>query len=94
MSSELNALEKLCSSPGGEMDLFKEQHGQVLPGEYVDYQLPSWNRSQALEFELIAEDGKEDVNILINPFSPTQRAKPRIDEFVFADLDTRPKKRI
>ncbi|KAM3421677.1 hypothetical protein BST61_g2062 [Cercospora zeina] len=82
------------SSPGGELDLFKEQHGQVLPGEYVDYQLPSWNRTQALEFELVAEDDKEDVNILINPFSPTQRAKPRIDEFVFADLDTRPTKRV
>ncbi|PPJ59363.1 hypothetical protein CBER1_05800 [Cercospora berteroae] len=82
------------SSPGGELDLFKEQHGQVLPGEYVDYQLPSWNRSQALYFELVAEDDQEDVNILINPFSPTQRSKPRIDEFVFADLDTRPRKRI
>ncbi|GIZ37406.1 hypothetical protein CKM354_000085200 [Cercospora kikuchii] len=82
------------SSPGGELDLFKEQHGQVLPGEYVDYQLPSWNRCQALEFELVAEDDQEDVNILINPFSPTQRSKPRIDEFVFADLDTRPRKRI
>lgn len=82
------------SSPGGELDLFKEQHGRVLPGEYVDYQLPSWNRSQALEFELVAEDDQEDVNILINPFSPTQRSKPRIDEFVFADLDTRPRKRI
>ncbi|KXS93968.1 hypothetical protein AC578_1 [Pseudocercospora eumusae] len=82
------------SSPGGELDLFKEQAGQVLPGEYVDYTLPSWNRAQALELELDAMDDDEDISILVNPLSGTQRAKPRIDEFVFADLDTRPRKRI
>ncbi|KAF7195420.1 Ubiquitin fusion degradation protein 1 [Pseudocercospora fuligena] len=82
------------SSPGGELDLFKEQAGQVLPGEYVDYTLPSWNRAQALELELDAMDDDEDISIFINPLSGTQRAKPRIDEFVFADLDTRPRKRI
>ena len=38
------------SSPGGKLDLFRGQDGQVLPGEYVDYQLPSWNRSQGIEF--------------------------------------------
>ncbi|KAI5360524.1 putative ubiquitin fusion degradation protein Ufd1 [Septoria linicola] len=81
------------SSPGGELDLFKEQHGQILPGDYVDYTLPSWNRTLALEIELDAEDEEEDVNLLVSPFSTTQRAKPRIDEHVFADLDTRPSKR-
>ncbi|KXT11117.1 hypothetical protein AC579_642 [Pseudocercospora musae] len=82
------------SSSGGELDLFKEQAGQVLPGEYVDYTLPSWNRAQALELELDAMDDDEDISILVNPLSGTQRAKPRIDEFVFADLDTRPRKRV
>lgn len=82
------------SSPGGELDLFKPQVGQVLAGEYVDYELPSWNRTMPIEFELEVEDDEEDVSLLINPLSTTQRAKPRIDEFVFADLDTRPTKRI
>lgn len=82
------------SSPGGELDLFKEHYGQVLPGEYVDYQLPSWNRTQALELELDVDDDEEDVNLLVSPLSATQRAKPRVDEYVFGDLDPRPTKRI
>lgn len=82
------------SSSGGELDLFAEQHGQVSQGEYVDYQLPSWNRAQPVEIELVAEDGIEDLGLFVNPLSATQRAKPRLDEHVFADLDTRPRKRI
>ncbi|GAB7363027.1 hypothetical protein MBLNU230_g3320t1 [Neophaeotheca triangularis] len=82
------------SSPDGELDLFGEQRGQVLPGEYVDYQLPSWNRAQPVEFELNAEDDEDEIDLFVNPFSATQRAKPRVDEHVFADLDGRPRKRI
>lgn len=82
------------TSPGGELDLFKAQSGQVLAGEYVDYQLPSWNRTLPIEFELDVGGDEEDVNLLVSPLSASQRSKPRIDEFVFADLDTRPTKRI
>ncbi|KAK4495937.1 hypothetical protein PRZ48_013205 [Zasmidium cellare] len=82
------------SSSGGELDLFKPQEGQVLPGEYVDYQLPSWNRALPLEIELEAEDDEEDVTLLANPFSSTLRSTPRLDEFMFADLDCRPRKRL
>ncbi|KAI7182616.1 ubiquitin fusion degradation protein [Hortaea werneckii] len=82
------------SSPGGELDIFKSQAGQVLPGEYVDYEMPSWDRSQTLEFELTAEDDGEDLDLLVSPLSATQRAKPRIDEYKFADIDGRPTKRI
>ncbi|KAK5169910.1 uncharacterized protein LTR77_005888 [Saxophila tyrrhenica] len=82
------------SSAGGELDLFKAQQGQVLPGEYVDFTLNSWNRTQPLEIELNGNDGEEDVDLLISPFSASQRAKPRIDEFVFGDIDSRPRKRI
>jgi len=82
------------SSPGGELDLFNVKQGQVVLGEYVDYELRSWNKSLALELELsIPEDGG-DVDLLVNPLSATQRAKPRIDEHVFADLEGRPRKRI
>lgn len=82
------------SSSGGDLDLFKAQEGQVIPGDYVDYRLASWNRTQSLEIELDAEDEDEGLGLLLSPLSPTQRAKPRIDEFVFAELDSRPRKRI
>lgn len=81
------------SSPGGELDLFNSQEGQVLPKQYVDYSLASWSRAQPLEIELDAEDS-EELDLLISPLSATQRAKPRIDEFVFSDLECRPAKRI
>ena len=82
------------SSAGGDLDIFSVKEGQVLPGEYVDYQLSSWDRSQALEIELTGGDDDEEVDLLVNPLSATQRAKPRLDEHVFADFDPRPTKRI
>ncbi|KAK4977379.1 hypothetical protein LTR66_010737, partial [Elasticomyces elasticus] len=82
------------SSTGGELDLFDEQLGQVLPGEYVDYQLSSWSRAQGIEFELSALGEDEDVDLLVSPYSPRQRARPREDEYVFADFGSRPAKRI
>lgn len=82
------------SSAGQELDLFKTVEGQVLPGEYVDYQLPSWNRAEPIELELEGADDDEDVDLLVSPLSTTQRAKPRMDECVFAELDCRPTKRI
>ncbi|KAJ9632409.1 hypothetical protein H2203_000814 [Taxawa tesnikishii (nom. ined.)] len=82
------------SSMGDDLDLFSAQHGQVLPGEYVDYQLPSWPRTEGLEFELDGLDEEDDVDLLISPFSARQRARPRLDEHVFADFNSRSSKRI
>ncbi|TKA80552.1 hypothetical protein B0A55_02007 [Friedmanniomyces simplex] len=82
------------SSPGGELDIFRAQEGQVLPGEYVDFQLSSWSKTQPLELELSVTDEDDDVDLLVNPLSATQRSKPRVDEYVFADFDGRPRKRI
>lgn len=82
------------SSAGGELDLFKVQEGQVLPGEYVDYQLLSWNRSQPIEFELSGEEEQDEVDLLVSPVSATQRSKPRANEYAFADFDGRPRKKI
>ncbi|KAK3072437.1 hypothetical protein LTR53_006805 [Teratosphaeriaceae sp. CCFEE 6253] len=82
------------SSAGGELDIFKAQEGQVLPGEYVDYELSSWSKTQPLELGLQGEDDDVDVDLLVNPLSATQRGKPRLDEYVFADFDGRPRKRI
>jgi len=83
---------QMGSSRGGELNLFKVQHDQVLPGEYVDYEVPSWDRLQVVEIELNAED--EHVDLYVNPFGSRQRARPRDDEYVFADIVARPRKRI
>jgi hypothetical protein len=82
------------SSAGGELDLFNPKTGQVLPGEYVDFELTSWNRAQPLELELTGEDDEDEVDLLVSPISATQRAVPRLDEHVFSDFDGRPSKRI
>lgn len=82
------------SSAGGELDLFKPQEGQVLPGEYVDYQLSSWNKALPLELELTGDDDEDEVDLIVNPVTPRQQAKPRADEHIFADFDGRPSKRI
>ena len=83
------------SSVGGQLDLFKPLRSQqVLEGEYVDYQIQSWDRSQALDIDLEVENDQESVSLLASPFSTRQRSKPREDEHVFANLDPRPAKRI
>ncbi|PSK55894.1 Ubiquitin fusion degradation protein 1 [Elsinoe australis] len=82
------------TTKGGDLDIFKEQAGQVLPGEYVDYQLASWPRHQPIEFELSRGSGDLDVDLLVSPFSAYQRARPRADNYVFADWEDRPSKRI
>nr|POE94235.1 ubiquitin fusion degradation protein 1 like [Quercus suber] len=82
------------SSGGGEIDIFNAQQGQVLPGEYVDYQLSSWSKSSTIEFELSPIDGDSDLDLLVSPLSAAQRARPRIDEYVWADFEGRPTKRL
>lgn len=82
------------SSAGGRLDLFRQQQGQVLEGEYVDYHIPSWVRSQGLEIELTPADADEELDLFVSPFSARQRAKPRDDEHVFDDYENRPSKRV
>jgi hypothetical protein len=80
------------SSTGGAIDIWKEVVGQVVPGEYVDYELASWDRSQGIEFELMTED---DIDLLVSPLAARQRAKPRRDEHVLGNFDNeRPSKHI
>lgn len=80
------------SSVGGKLSLYKEQQDQVNPGDYVDYEVPSWDRSQGVEIELNAND--DELDLFVSPFSPRQRTRPRADEYVFADTAGRSKKRI
>lgn len=75
------------SSAGGALDIWTPAEGQVLQGEYVDYELSSWDRTQALEIELTMNEG-DDVDLLISPLGPRQRAKPREDEHVLADFSS------
>jgi hypothetical protein len=82
------------SSIGGSIDIFKAQQGQVFDGEYVDYELSSWDRAQGLEIVLSGVDEESEVDLFVSPFSSRQRVKPREDEYVFADLSSRYPKRI
>ena len=81
------------SSTGGVVNVEEEIHGQVLEGDYVDYELKQWRRNEAIQVELdVANDA--EVNLLVSPYSQRQRSHPREDEHVFGDLSSRPSKRI
>ena len=82
------------SSVGGNIDLSSELDGQVLPGEYVDYALQKWHRSQDLEISVTTENEVLSLDLLVSPVSAHSRAKPREDEHVFADFSGRPNKRL
>jgi hypothetical protein len=75
------------SSRGGEIDIWKEVAGQVTPGSYVDYELPSWERSKALLIELTGIDQEHSLDLLVSPKSARQRALPRESEHVFGNFD-------
>ncbi|KFY25398.1 hypothetical protein V491_01754 [Pseudogymnoascus sp. VKM F-3775] len=75
------------SSSGSVLDIWTPVEGQVLEGEYVDYELPSWDRSRTLEIELTL-DGEDEVDLFVSPLAPRQRARPREDEHVFGEFDS------
>ncbi|KAF4332035.1 PRLI-interacting factor K [Fusarium beomiforme] len=74
------------SSTGGEIDIWKAVEGQVLEGEYVDYVLPSWNKSQALAIELSTSEDEGALDLFVTPKSSRQRALPRESVHVFGDF--------
>lgn len=76
------------SSAGGEIDIWKAAEGQVLPGEYVDYTLPSWNRSQPLVVELTGIQDEDAIDLFVSPRSTQQRALPRELVHVFGDFSS------
>ncbi|KAI4592904.1 hypothetical protein KJ359_010351 [Pestalotiopsis sp. 9143b] len=78
------------SSIGHEINIWKPVDGQVLPGDYVDYELSSWSRSRPLEIELggLGPDLADAVDMFISPKSRRQRALPRETEHIFAVFDT------
>ncbi|KAL1875736.1 hypothetical protein VTK73DRAFT_9857 [Phialemonium thermophilum] len=74
------------SSIGSTIDIWKAVEGQVLDGEYVDYELPSWDKSRPLVVELSDIGPGEEIDLLVSPKSARQRALPRDSEHVFADF--------
>lgn len=82
------------SSAGGTIDIFKAQEGQILDGEYVDYELPSWDRTQGLEITLNEADDNHEIDLFVSPYSSRQQVRPREEEHVFADMSSRYPKRI
>ena len=80
------------SSKGGNLAVNQECQGQVVAGEYVDFEIRDWGKD-GLNVELQASDGS-DLDLFLSPFSARQRAKPRDDEHVLGDFDNRPLKRL
>lgn len=75
------------TSKGGELDIWKTVEGQVIPGEYVDYVLPSWNRSQPLEIVLSDIEDENSLDLFVSPRSSRQRALPRDAIHVFGNFE-------
>lgn len=81
------------SSIGGVIGLGEVVKGQVVPGEYVDYELREWDRGNTIDVEVEGPDDG-DVFLFASPLSSRQRDRPRDDEHVFSDFSARPSKRI
>lgn len=81
------------SSIGGVLSVGEEVAGQVVPGEYVDYEVQKWVRDGPVSVEV---EGVEDaeVYLFVSPLSARQRSRPRDDEHVFGEFSSRASKRI
>jgi hypothetical protein len=76
------------SSAGGKIEFGQEGiGGQVLDGEYVDYEVPAWDRSRSLEIKLHAVDDERELDLLVKPFGSRHRTSPREDDYMFASTE-------
>lgn len=75
------------STMGGELDIWNAFSGQLLPGQYVDYTLPSWDRNQPLYICLFDLADQDSLDLFVTPKSPQQRALPRETEHVFGNFE-------
>lgn len=75
------------SSVGHTIDIWKVVEGQVVEGDYVDYDLPSWDKARAIAIEL-SIDGDEEVDLFVSPKTHRQRALPRDSEHIFGDFSS------
>ncbi|KAF2097536.1 UFD1-domain-containing protein [Rhizodiscina lignyota] len=83
------------SSVGGDLSIHgKSVEGQVISGDYVDYQIPSWPRDHGVEIELSVSDDEDEIDLYVSPFGARQRIRPREDEYLWAETSSRYPKRI
>lgn len=80
------------SSVGGVLALGEEVAAQVLPGEYVDYEIRDWKRDDTLLVELNTED--PSICLFASALGAHQRARPREDMHVWGDFSTQSTKRL
>ncbi|CAK7265726.1 hypothetical protein SEPCBS57363_001731 [Sporothrix epigloea] len=85
--------ESCSSSTGVTIDIWKPVSGQVRAGDYVDYELASWDRSRPLAIVLseldddgAGEDSGYAIDLLISPYSSSHRVRPRETEYVWANF--------
>ncbi|CAI7569042.1 unnamed protein product [Penicillium manginii] len=73
------------SSVGGVLTLGENVAAQVLPGEYVDYELRDLKKHEGtLRIELLTDD--PTVSLFAAPLSARQRGRPRRDMHVWGDF--------
>ncbi|OAA40930.1 Ubiquitin fusion degradation protein UFD1 [Metarhizium rileyi] len=75
-------------SKGGILDIWKDVSGKVPLGGYVDYVVPSWDRSQPLTISLIGIEQETSLDLFVTPKSSRQRAPPRDTNHVFGDFSS------
>lgn len=76
------------NSGGGEIDIWKEVEGRIMPGSYVDFELPSWDRTRPISVELTF-GGEDGLDLFAIPRSTRYRALPRESEHRWGDFSTR-----
>lgn len=76
------------SSVGGPIDIWKPVQSQVVEGDYVDYELDSWDKSRDLEIELSGIQDGDELDLFVSPRSNRSRVPPRDSEHVFGDFST------
>ena len=75
------------SSAGGIINAWTAVDGHVQPGDYVDYELTGWDRTQGIKVE-VTMDEEDDIDLFASPLSNRQRARPREDEHVFGNFES------
>ena len=73
---------------GGLIKIENDVHGHVLPGEYVDYEVAEWDKSEDVRIEVENLSEGLDIDVFVTPFGPTTRSRPRQDFYVLGDLSS------
>ena len=75
------------SSLGGKLELKVSQEGQVRAGEYVDYQIATWDTGRSIIVDLATGDDRE-LDIFVSPHSSRYRSRPRQDEHILSNVSS------